>query len=353
MKYKIHNDNIIKQDDERINCKNLIKKQASRLDCFSLAYPKELLLNLYFNSTAKDKYQITAVIRLKHRTIVVKQSGKNIEAIVFTLFDRLKLALSKRLQKEQSEHSRHAKNIRIRSISENLPELIELKNEDSDDLLKDILKLLLNDIAKYTHRRLKTAEMTSSIKRGMFKTQDLLDEIYLIVYERLEEIPAYEDEILIWLHKVVDEHLDEKFQEMEFEKEHFDRIENILEADYQSMKEDYTIGADYDIVPMEELDEFEAPYPLYSVNQLEYEAGEDYLLDDLILKMNDKELHAMIEKELMKLPVLKRTIMDLYLLEQMTAKEIANIKGISFSEVETIINEVISQLKKTLSSFFY
>jgi RNA polymerase sigma factor (sigma-70 family) len=99
---------------------------------------------------------------------------------------------------------------------------------------------------------------------------------------------------------------------------------------------------------VEELDEFEAP--LYSVSQLEFGVDEDYLLDDLILNINYKELHAMIEKELMKLPVLKRTIMDLYLLEQMTAKEIASIKGISLSEVETIINEVISQLKKTLSS---
>ena len=41
--------------------------------------------------------------------------------------------------------------------------------------------------------------------------------------------------------------------------------------------------------------------------------------------------------------------MDLYFLEQMTAEEIAHIKGISVSEVEAVINEVISQLKKKLS----
>lgn len=126
MKHKIHNDSILKKEDERINCKNLIEKQASRLDHFSSAYPKDLVLNLYFHIASKDKYQITAVISLKQRTIVVKQSGDNLEAIVFALFDRLKLALSKRLHKERSEYSRHTKNIRIRSISVNLPELIEL-----------------------------------------------------------------------------------------------------------------------------------------------------------------------------------------------------------------------------------
>jgi len=349
MKYKIYHDSIIKQDDERKNFKNLIQKQASRLDHFSSGYPKELILNLHFNRAAKDVYMITAVIRLKHRTLIVKQSGDNIESIVYALFDRLKLALNKQLHKQRNEHSRHAKNIRIRSFSENLPELIELKNEESDDLLKDILKLLLNDIAKYTHRRLKTAEMTSSVKRGMFKTQDLLDEIYLVIYERLEEIPTDEDGILVWLHRIVDEYLAEKFQELEFENEHFVSIENILEAEYQSLEEEYTIDADYTIVPVEELDEYQDPHPFYSVNQLEYRVDEHDLLDDLILKMNEKDLHAMIEKELMKFPVLKRTIMDLYLLEQMTAEEIANIKGISVSEVVAVINDVICHLKKKLT----
>jgi len=350
MKYNVHNDSILKNDDERTNCKRLIKKQASLLEQFSSAYPKKLILDLYFNKTANGNYLITAVIGLKHRTIVVKQSGHEVEAIVFALFDRLKLTLNKQLHKEKNEQFRHAKNMRIRSFSENLPDLIELKDEDPEGVLKSVLKLLLNDIAKYTHRRLKTAEMTSMIKRGMFKTPDLLDEIYLIAYERLEEIPAEEDKILVWLHSIVDEYLAEKFNEMEFEKEHFDRIENILETEYHLMDEAYTIGADYSVVPIEELDEVEAPHPLYSVNHLNYGIDDHYLLDDLILKLNDKELHAIIEKELMKLPVLKRTIMDLYLLEQMTVQEIADIKGISIPEVETIINELTADLKKKLST---
>ena len=349
MKYKIYNDSIIHNDDARRKFKNLIKKQASRLDHLSSGYPQELVLNLHFNKASKDNYLITAIIKLKHRTLIVKQSGDQIESMVHTLFDRLKLTLNKQLHKQRNEHSRHAKNIRIRSFSENLPELIELKNEDSEDLLKDILKLLLNDIAKYAHRRLKTAEMTSSVKRGMYKTPELLDEIYLVIYERLEEIPDDEDKILVWLHRIVDEYLAEKFQELEFENEHFDSIENILEAEYQSLEEEYTINADYSIVPVEELDEYEAPHPLYSVNQLEYGVEEHDLLDDLILNMNEKDLHAMIEKELMKFPVLKRTIMDLYLLEQMTAEEIATIKGIPVAEVEAVINEAIRQLKKKLS----
>jgi DNA-directed RNA polymerase specialized sigma24 family protein len=349
MKYTIHNDSIIKQDEERKELKNIIEKQASRLDHFASGYPKELVLNLYFSKAAKDYILITAVIRLKNRTLLVKQSGDNIESSVYALFDRLKLTLNKQLHKLRNEHSRHAKNIRIRSFSENLPELVDLKNEDSDDLLKDILKLLLNDIAPYTHRRLKTAERTSSVKKGMFKTPELLDEIYLVIYERLEEVPTDENGIFAWLHRIVDEYLAEKFQEQEFENTHFESINNILETEVQSLEEEYTIDADYDIVPVEELDEYEAPHPFYSVNQLEYGIDEHYLLDDLIMKLNDKDIHDIIDKELIKLPVLRRTIMDLYLLEQMTAEEIAHVKSISVEEVETVIDEVNCHLKEKLS----
>lgn len=349
MRHTIYNDSIITQDDERKKFKNLVKKQASRLDHLGSGYPKELVLNLYLSRVPKDNYLVTAVIRLKHRTLIVKQSGENIESIVYQLFDRLKLTLSKQLHKLRDEHSRHAKNIRIRSFSENLPELIEMKHEDSDALLKDLLKLLLNDIAKYTHRRLKTAERTASVKKGMFKTPELLDEMYLLVYEHLEEVPADENEILVWLHRLVDAYLAEKFQEQEFENEHFDSINTVLENEFEAMEEAYTIDADYDIVPLEELDEYETPHSFYSVNQLEYGVDEHYVRDDLILKINNQDIHDLIEKELMKLPVKKRTVMDLYLLEQLTPGEIADIKNISIEEVEKIIRESTAQLKKKLS----
>jgi DNA-directed RNA polymerase specialized sigma24 family protein len=349
MEFKIFNDSIIEDKNEREACEELISKLADRLNHFTSGYPKNLILNLHFSRTTKNIYMLTAIIRLNQRTLVIKQSGDNPESIIHTLFNRLKPALSKRLHKMRSEQSKHSKNMRIRSFTENLPELIELKSEGSDDLLKDLLKLLLNDIAVYIRRRLKAAQMTSAVSRGIFKIQELLDEIYLIIYNRLEEIPYDEAEMKVWLHKVVDEYLAEKLNEVVFETENFERIENVLEREYNSLEEEFTIDADYDLIPLEELDDYEDQHPVYSVNQLKYGMDEHYFLDDLITKMNEKEIHEIIEKELMKLPLLKRTIMDLYLLEQLTADEISKIKAIPVSEVEAIVNEVDNQLKEKLS----
>jgi DNA-directed RNA polymerase specialized sigma24 family protein len=322
---------------------------VNHLERFASGYPKNLFLHLYFNRAGKADYLLTAVVRLKHRTIIVKNSGDNPEALIHTSFERLKLSLNKELNKIRSEHVRFNKNRRINSLSQNLPDLIELKREGSKELLKDLLKHLLNDLAIYIRRRLKTAEMTSAVKRGRFKIQELIDEIYLIIHDRLEEIPRDESAMMVWLHRVADEYLAEKFRELEFEKENLDRIENILEDEYDSLEEKFAMDADFQIVPLEELDEYEDPHPVYNANQLQYGNGEDDIINDLVLKLNEEVIHDKIEKELLKLPVLKRTIMDLYLTEQLTVDEISKIKGISVHEVEEVIKEVNGQLKGKLS----
>ena len=349
MEYKVYNDSCIVKRGERIRCRKLIKKQVKRLESFDSGYPKNLVLNIHFNQSKKGQYQLTAIISLKQGTVLVKQAGEDTEAIIYALFDRLKLALTKKLHKYRKDHIRHKRKINYRSFSDNLPELIGLKDDGSEELLKVLLKVLLNDLAKYIRRRLKTAELTSAISTGKFKLQELLDEIYLIIYSRLHEIPQDEIESTVWLYRVTDEFLADKFQEIEFEKEHFDRIENIVEDEYKSLEEEYTIDAEFEIIPIEELDDYNIDNIAYTANHLYYNADETSLLDDLILKLNDGDIHEFIEKELAKLPILKRTVMDLYLIGQMNVQEISKIKGISETAVEAIIREVNTQLKRKLS----
>jgi len=69
---------------------------------------------------------------------------------------------------------------------------------------------------------------------------------------------------------------------------------------------------------------------------------------DIMLTLNRDEINAIIQKELLYLPVIKRTILDLYLIEQFSVGEIASIKKLSEIEVEAIIREVTLSLKKKL-----
>jgi len=348
MEYKIYN-NCIKDESERLICEELIEKQADRLERFVSGDSKNLVLNIFLNRISKVTYQFSAIIHLKQGTVLVKQTGDRPEAILHSLFDRLKPALSKRLHKYRNESRRHHRKLRLQSFSESLEELIGLKEDGSNEILKDLLKVLLNDLARYIRRRLRAAEMTTAISRGRIKLQELLDEIYLVIYDRLDEIPNDEIESKVWLFRVADDYLAEKFEELEFENEHFVSLEKFVEKEYQSFEEGFSVDAEFEIVPLEELDDYEDSRNIFSVNDFEFTIEDLLLQDEIALNLDKDVVHDIIDKELVKLPVFKRTIMELFLVEQMTVKEIAGIKGVSETAIEAVIKEVNSLLKKKLS----
>ena len=122
-----------------------------------------------------------------------------------------------------------------------------------------------------------------------------------------------------------------------------------MDAEYRSLEESFTVDAENEIIPLEEIDGYEEMTDMYSAEDLIYGEDENSLLDEITLRINQEEINALIEKELAKLPVFKRTIMDLYLVNQMTVQEIAGIKQISDTEVEAVIREVNTGLKRKLS----
>jgi DNA-directed RNA polymerase specialized sigma24 family protein len=147
----------------------------------------------------------------------------------------------------------------------------------------------------------------------------------------------------------VDAFLAEKFMELEFEKQHFQRLENIVDAEYASMEEAFTADAEEEIIPIEESDEYYTRVgERFLAHDLFIGDDEQTILDDITLKLDSDKIHRLIEMELAKLPLAKRTILDLYLIHQMTVDEIASIRQLSPARVENLIQEVSGDLKKKL-----
>ena len=80
-----------------------------------------------------------------------------------------------------------------------------------------------------------------------------------------------------------------------------------------------------------------------------YQEDEESLLDQLTLKINKQEINRLLEGEITKLPVSERTIMELYLINQMTVNEISEIKGIPVSEIEDLTDRVGRDIKQKLA----
>jgi ribosome-associated translation inhibitor RaiA/DNA-directed RNA polymerase specialized sigma24 family protein len=350
MEYRIHNDACIEDKQERKKSEELIRQHIEKVKRFVDNYPKQMVVDFYFNKINKTDYSISVVIKLKENIILIKEKGNDIEASIHKLIDRLKVALSRKIHKERKEYLYRRKSIQLMALNDSLNEIISIKENETRDLFNQLLKMLLNDIAKYMKRRIKSAEMTSAIKRGKFKLQELLDELYLIIYERIYDIPRDGLKSNIWLYQQADELLERKFNELRFEKENFERLESLVEAEYESLEESFTVDAEEEIIPMEEQDGYEQIADTYVAHDLFVGEDENSLLDEITLKVNQAQIHGIIEMELSKLPLLKRTIMDLYLINQMTIDEISSIKNISGAEVESVLDEVCSDLKLKLIS---
>lgn len=350
MRYIINNEKSIRNEAERKAARKIIGKQIRRLDRITRNYPKPVVVDFYFNMADRNTYLLSAVINLKGDMIYLKEKDQNIEAVIHSLFDRMKLTLSRKIHKERKEYLHRRKQRQYAAFIENLPELQELKKEETRPVFNQLLKIILNDVARYIRQRIKSAEMTTAVKRGRFKIQELLDELYMRIYDRIDSIPEDEIKVRTWLYHLADEILQEKFREIEFEDQHFEQLEKIVDAEYRSMEESFTADGEQEIIPLDEADGYEQMADWYSAEDLVYGEDEDTLLDELTLKLNQEEINTFMEKELAKLPLYKRTIMDLHLISQMSVDEIAEIKQISPTEVEAVLREVNADLIRKFTS---
>ncbi len=348
MKYRINNLKCIESKEDRKVLKQLIAKQIDRLVRIGDHYPKNFMVNIYLSKSDKLHYDVSVVLYLKEHVIYHKETGKHIEEAVYRLFDKVKLTLSKKIARERKEYLHKRKKQRFANFNERVDDLQELKKAEKQDVFKDLIRILLEEVSGYILRRLRAAEKTTAISKGKFTIHDLLDEIYVRVYDRLDEMPDDKSKINAWLYRLSDSLLEEKFKEAEFEKENFEQLANIVESEYESFDEGYMLNADGNPVPYEEFDERIPADDRYHAESLLFNENENSFLDEITLNINKDEIHLIIEKELAKLPVMKRSIMDLYLMNQMTEEEIAEVKGMPLKDVKDLISEANEMVKQKI-----
>lgn len=349
MKYIINNEKIIKSKRDREIALRVINKQVERLGRIADNYPKPLTTEIYINKYNKLTYLISATIKLKEGVVYVKEKGSDIATVLYILFNKLRLALNKKINKERKEYLHKQKGKRFETLHEYMDDLRQYKKENSKILFTNLLKILLTDVERYVRRRTRSAELTTALKKGKLNIHDILDELYLLAYMRVDEVSGDKNKINAWLYQLADEILDKQLKELDFESEHFAEISEIVEKEINMLNEEFTIDADEEIIPIEELDGFDKQVDMYHAGDLLYVEDENSFLDDLTYRYNKKHIHKLIEKELLKYPVYKRNIMDLYLLHQMNTDDIAEIKQMSVVEIEAVINEVSREVKDKLS----
>jgi len=348
MNFKIINEHLVKNKKEINRLKNLINNRITEIKHLDSKELQNVTAELYFENTKNGGYQLSAIIKAKNDVFFLQEKHLDPADCVSLLFNEIELKLQKKFYRENKSKLKKREAAHHKNFSENISHLKRLKNEGSKELFESLLKILLRQMPNYIKRRLQSAQAARYVKKGRFELQELIDELYLIIYDNIEEIPSEPNESRIWLYQKTDELLNEKLKEAEFEKNNMEQLENLEEIQFEDMEETFSVDAEYEIVPAEDLDDYKLSYEKYTANDLFVSEDEESILSDIMLTFNRDEIHAIIQKELLYLPVMKRTILDLYLLEQLSVEEIASIKKLSELEVEAIIREVTLSLKKKL-----
>jgi DNA-directed RNA polymerase specialized sigma24 family protein len=348
MNFRIINENLEKNKNEINQLKKLINNRITEIKHLDNEELKNVTAEFYFENRKNGDYQLSAIVKAKNEIFFFQKKHLNPEVCVSLLFNEMELKLQKKFYQENKSKLKKQQAAHHKNFSQHIFHLKRLKNEGSKELFDSLLKILLRQIPNYIKRRLQSAQAAHYVKKGRFELRELIDELYLIIYDNVEKIPFTLKESKIWLYQKADELLNEKLKEAEFEKNNMEQLENLQQIELENMEETFSVDAEYEIVPTEDLDDYKLSDEKYTANDLFVSEDEESILSDIMLTFNKDEIHAIIQKELLHLPVMKRTILDLYLLEQLSVEEIASIKKLSEREVEAIIHEVTFSLKKKL-----
>ena len=230
-----------------------------------------------------------------------------------------------------------------------------LQNNNGANVLdfQHLIDGALPKLKRYIVRRLNMAHATGAIYSMELSAREIMDSVYLELFERLKGNPQKPGETETFLYRVADEVLEKELNEKAYEKEIFVNVNHLLDKEILDMEEKFTIDAEGELVMIDELDDVSYQPKLYGLNSILPEDPDAITDIERTLEEYDKKfIHQEIRKQLLKQPEKERTIFDLFWLEEMDLDQIAKIRKISIPETEDILKRITKSIKEGLERRF-
>ena len=210
-----------------------------------------------------------------------------------------------------------------------------------------VIKPFSKDLSKFAKVKLKNAEHHHLLPKGFYNTEDILMEVYLEVFEELNDSISEKELKTLLFQKTI-----QKFNEI-LEKENRIRkripVDLIVKEELDLLKEDFTVDADGDLVLIEELPDISyhqkdfKPKHYIIDPDAEKEIVSSLELDDAILV--DDERREKLANTYFLIPPTSKTIFELYVFGNQDEDTIAEILKIEKDQVKTVITKVVEKFK--------
>ena len=207
------------------------------------------------------------------------------------------------------------------------------------------LMQFLPQLKPYVAARLRYAEHVGLIPRRLYFPSDIVDEIYLDVFEDFGEADLDPQKLKVRLFKLADAKLARIIKEEAQWQERKVSIEDIVREELKSLEETF--------YPEEVFDDIEYKQDEYRPKLLLLEEGfEGDLLDFLDLDRTlaqDSKNRQLLAQAYESLPPLSRIILELKVNGNLTVEEIADVREMDVEEVEAILEAVKKRFRQALS----
>ena len=203
----------------------------------------------------------------------------------------------------------------------------------------------------YVKQRIRVAENLGIFPRNMYKSNEIIDEVVLKVYEEGLHKSLNQDDLRIAMFRLTFDRMNELLESEEWHKDSIS-TKLILEDELKQLEENFTMDADNDLIMNEDLDDIS-----YHLNDKEgvslpYDEEEEGVKVLFGLDTSETEGFWQDRKEIRKLyyklPLNTSNIVDLYVLGKLSFAEIASILNTQIAEVKEIVDFVKETFRKQM-----
>ncbi len=330
---------------------------AKKLERVLKDYSKPLHLEVHVSKTGRNQWRVAYALNMKNgQVIYASEKADEVGKAAELLEDKFVRLVRKHRAEERQEALRRRWQRKLESLMAATPDLDTYKKEGERDAFVHLLSRFLPEVTAYVRRRLRMAEAARLVPKGMFRPEDLADEVWIRAWDRYGEEPLTEQNFKVWIYRLAEEVLDETLKEAEKEKKlHAVSIEEWTAREMKEMEEHFSADADGDLVLIEELDDISYHLDEYNTDDFELVDAEE---EELIKKIEeeaveenipvDRKVRRRIKMALARLPMRDRSIFDLHVLQGLTVEEVAQVKQLEVAEVENIIASVRRRVKEAL-----
>jgi RNA polymerase sigma factor (sigma-70 family) len=347
MRYIIHNKHLITPQHQQIFFEQEVDKKVKGMEEILRGYKKDLLLDVFIKKNSSNQYNIAASVRLKSKWLLIEKRGNDTFLLVNEVLDTLRNRIKEQLSIERREYLKKRNHYQVQTIGEQMDKLSEFHEKRDKEVFEHILNINLPSLRNYIKRRLKMAQVTGAGKSAVVSLDDLVSEVYTKAFELFKERPDESEVFVPWLYQLADDLFEKHIKELLFENEHKQSLHELERAEAESMEENFTTDADYDLVMLEELDDPSYQSKYYNAHELLKGLTTEETLHE-VEKLDEGQVHNLVCNVLAKQPALQRSIFDLYWLEGFSEAEIGRIKRTTTEEVQASLQELRKKIVKKI-----